>query len=846
MKQQSNLPGDLEPEIVRAAVYLLNRTPIHRSDGDGWKTPYERWWTWMRENVTQFSHIPENPKPDLRHLKAYGCIAYPMTTDALEHIKSNAPVDKTGPKAHIGYLVGYRASTQFLIWVPSLRKTEVIVSANVGFNEAVNYDPDREKDAEAAQEYTYDALREMTRINVEQVRDRHDYEVALGLGGDELDAQEGPPEACPEDPCGEVTRDGPSELEEEAPGDVFLTPPASNDGAGEPAMTEGAVSRDQLVGVPIREVQQLVTDDFNNDWNSLENEHSDPEPGPSVAEPNSSQREDSNDIPLESLPGLGGEGDTIIVATENDASQSPAAVTQQRARKPYDTSQGISADNIVTGRRSRQATKRAEEGQNQTRRRKGPNALVNAILARATQFRLHQKELPHAPKSYSEAMNSHYRDEWLEAIQTELEKLRLMEAYAAVSLQELEDRSQIELLALKWETRQYDVENAFINSVLDEEVYCRPPHGSGGEGYYWKLIKALYGLRRSPRLWFNTLSDFLKSLGFQQCKEDQCVFRCGNIIVFFFVDDIVMMYPKHAADEWEDIHKALMAAYKVKDLGELPRFHLNREGEGTRIPYAPGPASELVPSTGIADVKDIARYQAKIGSIGYAAVITRPDIAFHASKLAQFNLNPDDIHQRVSDQVIQYAYNTRRLAIHFSGAPEQRQLYCTADASYANDQETRKSTQGWVFQLFGGPVAWRSSRQHCVTLSSTEAELMALSAATKERIRINRLLKELRVNVRGPTVMWCDNQQTIGLVTKEADRLTTALRHCDIHNLWLRELREKGDLDVRWLPTDQMVADVLTKAKSSQEHQKAIKLLRLQSPPVSLGGGDEAFTRATI
>lgn len=164
------------------------------------------------------------------------------------------------------------------------------------------------------------------------------------------------------------------------------------------------------VGALIGEVQQLVTDNFNNDWNSLENKHRDPEPRPSVADFDSSQRDNLSDISLESLLGLGGKGETIIVTTENNVSRSPATVTRQRSRKPNDTNQGISADDIITGRRSRQANKRAEEGQNQTWRRKGPNASVNAILAQAIQVLLHQKELPHAPKSYSEAMKSHYRD----------------------------------------------------------------------------------------------------------------------------------------------------------------------------------------------------------------------------------------------------------------------------------------------------------------------------------------------------------------------------------------------------------------------------------------------------
>ncbi|CAG9949080.1 unnamed protein product, partial [Clonostachys rosea f. rosea IK726] len=70
-----------------------------------------------------------------------------MTTDALEHIKSNKPLSITAARAHIGYLVGYRGSHQYLIWVPSKGRVKVIVSANVTFNEAVTYDPAREEEA---------------------------------------------------------------------------------------------------------------------------------------------------------------------------------------------------------------------------------------------------------------------------------------------------------------------------------------------------------------------------------------------------------------------------------------------------------------------------------------------------------------------------------------------------------------------------------------------------------------------------------------------------------------------------------------------------------------------------
>ncbi|KAH7141913.1 hypothetical protein EDB81DRAFT_884969 [Dactylonectria macrodidyma] len=180
-----------------------------------------------------------------------------MTTETLEHIKDNAPVDKTASEAHIGYLVGYRASMPFLIWIPSLRKTEVIVSANVGFNEAATYDPVREKEAAAVQEYTYEILKQMTQVNSKQGFSRYHYEIVLGVGGDDLDVQPGRPIAAPEGFRKEVTHDKPLIQIEESTGDVFLTPPASNEGG-----TVNTISN--------REVQELIADDFNDDKNSLE------------------------------------------------------------------------------------------------------------------------------------------------------------------------------------------------------------------------------------------------------------------------------------------------------------------------------------------------------------------------------------------------------------------------------------------------------------------------------------------------------------------------------------------------------------------------------------------------
>ena len=97
----------------------------------------------MKENNSSYSHLQEDLRPRLSHLKVFGCVAYPMTTRAMEHVQSNKSISPFEQRAHIRYLLGYRASTQYVIRVPSMNTKKVVVSANVKFE----YYPDREIDA---------------------------------------------------------------------------------------------------------------------------------------------------------------------------------------------------------------------------------------------------------------------------------------------------------------------------------------------------------------------------------------------------------------------------------------------------------------------------------------------------------------------------------------------------------------------------------------------------------------------------------------------------------------------------------------------------------------------------
>ncbi|HEY9845481.1 MAG TPA: hypothetical protein V6D03_04725, partial [Candidatus Caenarcaniphilales bacterium] len=124
MRLDANLSWELWPEVTRAAVYLYNRTPNYANN---WKTPYEVFFTRVALNNGIVTSIR---KPNLTHLKAYGCKAFAMTDDTHRGISRLQRLD---PKAWIGYLVGYRSSNIFRIWIPSLAK--VISTRDVVFDE---------------------------------------------------------------------------------------------------------------------------------------------------------------------------------------------------------------------------------------------------------------------------------------------------------------------------------------------------------------------------------------------------------------------------------------------------------------------------------------------------------------------------------------------------------------------------------------------------------------------------------------------------------------------------------------------------------------------------------------
>lgn len=225
---------------------------------------------------------------------------------------------------------------------------------------------------------------------------------------------------------------------------------------------------------------------------------------------------------------------------------------------------------------------------------------------------------------------------------------------------------------------------------------------------------------------------------------------------------------------------------------------------------------------------EIKLYQQKIGSLIYASSVTRPDISRAISHLAEFMTNPGPLHREAADHCLYYLSQTKNLCIQYcdSSLSSSNLLHCSVDAAFANTED-RRSVQGFVFKLCNGPIHWNSSKQATVTTSSTEAELLAISNATKELIWMQRLFNGIKFNPGQDLLLFNDNIQTIRLLTKEDPLIKTKLKHVDIYQHWVRERVQSKELQVSWISTNNMVADGMTKILGKQKHQNFIKLLGL-------------------
>ncbi|CAI7740801.1 unnamed protein product [Closterium sp. NIES-54] len=350
-----------------------------------------------------------------------------------------------------------------------------------------------------------------------------------------------------------------------------------------------------------------------------------------------------------------------------------------------------------------------------------------------------------------------------------------------------------------WVVKHMDVTTAFLNGVLEEEIFMAQPEGfDDGSGRVLRLKKALYGLKPAPRQWYLKLRGVLEEIGFTPSTADHSLFMLGEgeqrSFMVVYVDDILISSP--SSDLVKEVMLKLQDKFKCKALGDVSFYlglHIERDvekrcmrvhqrkylealtanfgqSEGhvatpfpSRFKCVKGPEEESVGE------EERRRFHSLVGSLMYAAVNTRPDVAFATGQLARVVQCPNEEQVAAGMRVAKYLGQTPTVGLQYSAAAQRRQkgadgvepgrLFLTAfsDASYASEPEDMTSVGGFICCVGGGPTAWESKKQVDQALSSVESEYMALFRAVREIVWQRRLLAELGEEQQGPTPLYCDS-----------------------------------------------------------------------------------------
>ena len=384
---------------------------------------------------------------------------------------------------------------------------------------------------------------------------------------------------------------------------------------------------------------------------------------------------------------------------------------------------------------------------------------------------------------------------------------------------------------------QMDIKTAFLNGNLKEEVFMKQPEGfvvKGQEHLVCKLKKSIYGLKQSPRCWNMALHDHLCKIGFKQSASDPCIYTAERetVILAVYVDDIILA----TKDERKlvQVKKAIANKFTVKDMGELKyilgvNIHHSENGIwiGQRnytenvlkkfnmdkcksVSTPVDTTAKLTQTDGNKSV-DEQIYQSAVGSLLYLSLWTRPDIAFAVSSVARFCWKPEKEHWTAGKRIMRYLNGTINLGLLYTIKSSEDSEKCVgySDADWAGDLSDRKSTSGYVFQMSGAAITWRSKKQSCVAISTAEAEYMALACAAQEAVWLQQLISDLKNKPAEAIMTNEDNQSAIAM--SKNPQFHGRAKHVDIKFHFIRELLEKEKVTLKFCPSEDMIADMLTK-----------------------------------
>lgn len=366
------------------------------------------------------------------------------------------------------------------------------------------------------------------------------------------------------------------------------------------------------------------------------------------------------------------------------------------------------------------------------------------------------------------------------------------------------------------------------------------------------LQKALYGLKQAPRQWFEKLDSTLKALNFFPSYADPCVYRLNvkggeeDIInIAIYVDDIIVTFK---GNKWNDVKQRLLKTFCMRELKvdqilgikieynklentlkmsqstyikKLLKTYGMEDCKPSKTPMEPGTKFLKGPAKAQTNTNDYP-YQNLIGGLMYLAVATRPDISYAVSYMSQFNNCYTEEHYKSLKRILRYLKGTIEMGITYRRA--QKPIEGFSDANWATCEIDRRSYSGYCFTYASGIVSWESKKQRTVALSTAESEYMALTEAAKEAMYLLQLCEDLGIDQK-VMVLYNDNQAAQQLARNPI--VDKRSKHIQIRRHFIKEKVSEGFIKLQYKRTDELEADMFTKALPGPSLIKIIKNLGL-------------------
>ena len=403
-----------------------------------------------------------------------------------------------------------------------------------------------------------------------------------------------------------------------------------------------------------------------------------------------------------------------------------------------------------------------------------------------------------------------------------------------------------------WLVEVIDIEAAFLEAQLDEDIYIEWPLGAEELGYFSKeemegtcleLEKAMYGCVQSPLMFFKTYAKQLEKMGLKQSLADPCIWYKHDenkrliLLVAVYVDDCIVTGTK---SEVEAFKAGVKTRFKITEMGPIKKHlgvwyeHEKKAGEESfrlsmesykdeilndwreitgkepkpaKTPRFPG--ETLTKNEG--DEVDKESYRKLLGRLMWFTRKLMPEALNAIRELAMYMGNPGREHWRAMGRLVGYIAGHDKVELRLI-KPRDLKVYAFVDSNYATNKETRKSVTGYFVTIGGCLVSAASKTQPSVTLSSTEAEYIAASMCATEIKFIQMLLEELMpTEETRPATLFEDNTGAIFLMENQA--VGNRTKHIDIRWHHLRSMMREEDprLQVVFIRSENNLADLATK-----------------------------------